>query len=345
MANKNDRMVVAYYHNEDAATYAAEELKKWDKANADIKLGAIAIVTLDPKTGKLEANEVGQRKAKGGALWGTAVGTVAGLMTGGLALIPAVLVGAGGGSAVGAMFHKKVGMSDEDREKMAANLRTGGAVLVAMADDFEVDETEAEMVRLGGSVTSYVLPEETRAAVTEAVEAQAEAVAAVDEAVEAVPEATAAAAAAVATAMPELVPEDAAAVAKIVAATNLSSEDAAKLHAAGIDKASALLGPAATPQGRKELADATGLSNATILAGVKKMDLMRIRGVGVKHGDLLLAAGVDTVPELAQRNPKNLHVTLGEVNADKHIVVDLPKEAEVADWVARAKAAPRIITY
>ena len=101
MANKNDRMVVAYYHNEDAAAYAAEELKLWDKANADIKLGAVAIVTLDPKTGELEANEVGQRKTKGGALWGTALGAVAGLMTGGLALVPAVLVGAGGGSAVG----------------------------------------------------------------------------------------------------------------------------------------------------------------------------------------------------------------------------------------------------
>ena len=119
---------------------------------------------------------------------------------------------------------------------MAANLRSGGAVLVAMADDFEVAATEAEMVRIGGSVTSYVLPEETKVAVAEAVEAQEEAAAAVDEAVEAVPEETAATEAAVAAAMPELVPEDAAAVAKIVAATNLSSEDAAKLHAAGIDK-------------------------------------------------------------------------------------------------------------
>jgi chlorosome envelope protein I len=78
---------------------------------------------------------------------------------------------------------------------------------------------------------------------------------------------------------------------------------------------------------------------------VKKMDLMRIRGVGVKHGALLLAAGVDTVPELAQRNPKNLHAALADVNAAKQIVVDLPKETEVADWVARAKAAPRIIMY
>lgn len=345
MANKNDQMVVAYYVNEDAAEGAAADLKQWDKANADIKLGAIAIVTLNPKSGEIEAKEVGQRKTKRGALWGTALGAAAGLMTGGLALIPAVLVGAGGGGVVGSMFHKKVGMTDEDREQMTANLRAGGALLVVMADDFEVEATKAEMVRGGGKVETFEMPEETAVAITEAAAAQAEAADAVDDAVAEVAEETAETEVAVAAAMPELSPEAAEAIAKIVAATGLSSEDAAKLNAAGVDKASALLGMAATPQARKELADATGLSNATILAGVKKMDLMRIRGVGVKHGALLLAAGVDTVPELAQRNPVNLHTALADVNAKKQIVVDLPKEAEVADWVARAKEAPRIISY
>jgi uncharacterized membrane protein len=393
MANKNDRMMVAYYANEGAAKKAAAELQQWDKANADVKLGAIAVVTLDPKTGKLDAKAVGERRTKSGTLWGTAVGAAAGLVTGGLALIPAMLLGAGGGSAVGAMSHKKVGMSDADREQMTANLRAGGAALIVMADIYEVNATKAELARNGGKVEAYEMPAETAAAITEAAEAQTEAAAAVDAAVadalpelapegteaqtvaaaavaaaavaalpegtEAQTEAAAAEAAAVeaeaeetaeterevATEMPELAPEGAEAVAKIVLATNLPSEDAAKLHAAGVEKASDLLGLAATPQGRKELADATGLSNATILAGVKKMDLMRMRGVGVKHGALLLAAGVDTVPELAQRNPKNLHAALANVNAEKQLVMDLPTEAEVAGWVEAAKAAPRIISY
>ncbi len=339
MANKNDRMVVAYYANEAAATNAAEVLQAWDTANREIKLGAIAIIRLDPKTGELEAKEVvGQRKTKSGALWGTAVGVAAGLLTGGLALIPAALLGAGGGSMVGAMYHKKVGVSDSDREELMTNLRAGGAALVVMADDFEVDATKREMARVGGKAEVYEIPTETVEAITEAAEAQAEAVEAVDEAVEEVAEETEETAAEVALDMPELAPEDATAVAKIVAATNLSSEDAAKLHAAGVDKASTLLVLASTPQGRRELGEATGLSNATILAGVKKMDLMRIRGVGVKHGALLLAAGVDTVPELAQRNPKNLHAALAVVNADKHIVADMPMEAEVVDWVRGPKS-------
>ena len=56
MANRNDRMMVAYYANDDAAKNAAAELQQWDKANADVKLGAIALVTLEPKTGKLNVD-------------------------------------------------------------------------------------------------------------------------------------------------------------------------------------------------------------------------------------------------------------------------------------------------
>jgi hypothetical protein len=280
-----------------------------------------------------------------GALWGTAVGAAAGLLTGGLALIPATLLGAAGGSAVGAMFHKKVGVSDADREQLMANLRAGGAALVVMADDFEVEATKAEMVRLGGKAEVFEMPAETVEAITEAAEAQAEAVEAVDEAVEEVAEETAETAIEVKQEMPELSPEEATAIAKIVAATDLSSEDAAKLYAVGVAKASTLLAVAATPQGRRELGESTGLSSATILAGVKKMDLMRIKGVGVKHGALLLAAGVDTVPELAQRNPQNLQAALEAVNAEKHVTNDIPPEYEVAKWVARAKEAPRIISY
>ena len=345
MANKNDRMVVAYYHNEDAARYAAEELKLWDKANADIKLGAIAIVTLDPKTGELKADEVGQRKTKGGALWGTALGAVAGLMTGGLALVPAVLVGAGGGGAVGAMFHKKVGMSDEDREKMAANLRSGGAVLVVMADDFEVEATEAEMVRLGGTVTSYVMPEETKVAIAEAVEAQAEAAAAVDEAVEAVPEETA---------------ETEAAVAAADAGAGAGRRGGGGEDRRGDQFELGRCGQAARSGHRQAFGAAGAGGDAAGAQGIGGRHRVEQRhDLGGREED-----GLDAHPRRRRETwraaagggrgyraragpaqPEESARGAGSVNADKQIVVDLPKEAEVADWVARAKAAPRIIMY
>ncbi len=54
---------------------------------------------------------------------------------------------------------------------------------------------------------------------------------------------------------------------------------------------------------------------------------------------------MDTVVELAQRNPENLHEKLLAVNAEKKLVRRVPSLAEVQDWVEQAKALPRVITY
>ena len=59
----------------------------------------------------------------------------------------------------------------------------------------------------------------------------------------------------------------------------------------------------------------------------------------------LEAAGVDTIPELAQRNAENLHAKLVEVNGEQNIVQKLPSAETVADWVAQAKELPRVITH
>jgi hypothetical protein len=48
------------------------------------------------------------------------------------------------------------------------------------------------------------------------------------------------------------------------------------------------------------------LSPKLILEWVNHADLMRVKGVGSEYADLLEAAGVDTVPELAQRNAASL---------------------------------------
>jgi predicted flap endonuclease-1-like 5' DNA nuclease len=135
------------------------------------------------------------------------------------------------------------------------------------------------------------------------------------------------------------------AAAHVAAVGSLSSEDAQKLQAEGIDKASKLLAQGATPAGRKELAEATGLGEEMILEAVKQLDLMRVKGVGVKYSALLLAAGVETVPDLARRNGANLTEKLAEVNASANICEDLPSQEMVTDWVAQAQDLPRMITY
>ncbi len=118
-----------------------------------------------------------------------------------------------------------------------------------------------------------------------------------------------------------------------------------KLRKAGIRSTAALLSAGATPEGRKRLAEKTGIGHEYILDWVNRADLMRIRGVGEEYSDLLERAGVDTVVELAQRNPENLYKALVEVNERERLVRRLPTPAQVADWIEQAKSLPRIVSY
>ena len=120
---------------------------------------------------------------------------------------------------------------------------------------------------------------------------------------------------------------------------------AQKLAEAGIATTTALLEKGATPQGRKMMATATEISSKLILRWVNMVDLFRVKGIGEEYADLLEAAGVDTVPELKQRNPDNLYTKMKEVNKEKKLVRNLPGLQRVKDWVAQAKALPRTITY
>lgn len=120
---------------------------------------------------------------------------------------------------------------------------------------------------------------------------------------------------------------------------------AAKLREAGIATIDALLEAGASPEGRQEIAERADISGKLILEWVNLADLFRIKGVGEEYSDLLEEAGVDTVPELAQRNAGNLWAKLVEVNGEKELVRRLPTQAQVADWIEQAKGLPRVITY
>ena len=120
---------------------------------------------------------------------------------------------------------------------------------------------------------------------------------------------------------------------------------AEKLNKAGIVTVIDLLRLGATRKGRAELVEATGIAAGLIMKWVNSADLFRVKGVGKQFGELLEAAGVDTVPELAQRNPVNLFNKLSEVNAEKKLAGRSPHESEVESWVTQAKKMPRIVEY
>ena len=134
-------------------------------------------------------------------------------------------------------------------------------------------------------------------------------------------------------------------MAKLSKVEGIGEVYAQKLRATGITTTQALLEKGASRQGRTEIAEKTGISGKLILEWVNHVDLFRIKGVGEEYSDLLEAAGVDTVPELAQRNPEHLHQKLVAVNQEKKLVRQLPTQSQVGDWIEQAKRLPRVITY
>ncbi|MHA1554621.1 MAG: DUF4332 domain-containing protein, partial [Alphaproteobacteria bacterium] len=87
-----------------------------------------------------------------------------------------------------------------------------------------------------------------------------------------------------------------------------------KLAQVGIKTTGVLLGRAATPKGRKALAEESGIDDGRILKFANLADLMRVKGVAIQYSELLEAAGVDTVKELRNRRADNLYAKMAEVN-------------------------------
>jgi len=132
---------------------------------------------------------------------------------------------------------------------------------------------------------------------------------------------------------------------KIIDIEGVGDVYAEKLTAVGIVKVDDLLQKCATPKGRAELAEQTGISDKLILRWTNHADLFRIKGVGPQFAELLEAAGVDTVKELRHRVPENLFQKLTETNEEKHLVRRVPAAIEVAKMVEQAKELEPVVTY
>ena len=259
MANENKHVVIAYYASQDEAEQVAQELKAWDKGNDDIKLGGIGILT--GENGNIKTRKVGRRATGTGAKWGLALGAVTGILSGGVTLIGGAVAGTAGGAVMGALFHKNLGLSDADKERLERQLQAGRAVLVVMADDFEVEPTKAQLAALGGQVEDYAVPEETMDKVEESV-------------------AVATVACAAATDVDERVPVDEEEIPMITGlngglrtVAGVGRVHSAALAGIGITTKQALLERGATPQGRADIAAQSHISEKLISKWVSTVDL------------------------------------------------------------------------
>ncbi|HED14846.1 MAG TPA: DUF4332 domain-containing protein [Gammaproteobacteria bacterium] len=132
---------------------------------------------------------------------------------------------------------------------------------------------------------------------------------------------------------------------KLVDIEGIGASYATKLSAVGVSSLEDLLQKGSDPKGRSSLADASGVSQKLLLKWINRADLSRIKGIATQYADLLEVAGVDTVPELAQRNPDNLCAKMVDVNTEKKLVRKTPSASQVSSWVAPAKSLPRAIHY
>jgi uncharacterized membrane protein len=330
MANKNKHVVIGFFPGKEAASEAVKKLKAWDKANDDIKLGGIGILMWE--NGKMKTRKVGNRAAGTGAKWGLILGAVTGILSGGVTLLGGALAGVAGGAVLGAMFHKQLGLTDADKQRLEQHLQGGGAAIVVMADESEVQPTMAELASLGGRVENYQVPEETMDQVEEStdiapVEGQAENH--VDE-------------------RAEVAEEDIPAIVGlkggIQTVEGVGPARAAALAAIGITTRQALLERGATAEGRAEIASQSQISEKLISRWVSITDLSRVGGIGAKNGSLLHAAGVATVGDLANQDPASLHERMTAANVDEKHVSAIPGAPQIEAWIGKAKELPQAVS-
>jgi predicted flap endonuclease-1-like 5' DNA nuclease len=118
---------------------------------------------------------------------------------------------------------------------------------------------------------------------------------------------------------------------------------AQKLATLGVSTTEQLLDGAGSASGRKKIAAEIGAPISQVLTWVNEADLMRVPGVAEGFSQLLEAAGVDTVKELAARNAENLTAKLAEVNGQLQLTGRVPTQEQVAGWIEAAKGlAPKV---
>ena len=124
---------------------------------------------------------------------------------------------------------------------------------------------------------------------------------------------------------------------KVIDIEGIGSNYAKRLEAMAIFTTDDLLLQGGTKKGRIGIHEVTGIPENLVLTWVNHADLHRINGVAGQTAELLEAAGVDTVRELAMRNADNLHAKLVETNEQFGLTGKVPSADTLATMIAEAK--------
>ena len=111
----------------------------------------------------------------------------------------------------------------------------------------------------------------------------------------------------------------------------------------GINTCARLLEQAGKAGARRALAERTGIDGELLLRLVQRADMARSNGIGAVFGMMLEELGIRQVDMLARQDPLELHAALKELNARERYARRSPTPEEVADWIAQARALPRLV--
>ena len=120
---------------------------------------------------------------------------------------------------------------------------------------------------------------------------------------------------------------------------------AAKLLAAGVDTAEALLERCRSRVARRRLAELCRIDADRLREWAGQADLLRVTGIGPHHAHRLTRAGCTTVPDLARRDPERLAEALKAQAGDEDRPAAAPGAGQVSDWVSAAGELGRMLRF
>ena len=153
------QVIFGIFSDEAAADAAVEALKTWDDDTIDIKLDLIGVLVLDDK-GQIKEHKLGRRSTGKGAGIGIVLAVIA---------PPTLLAGVVAGGVAAHFHHSGLGLSQEDRDRITAELAGGKAAVGILGPVVDAPPISAKLAFLGATPEAHDVSEEA----LEAVEAAA----------------------------------------------------------------------------------------------------------------------------------------------------------------------------
>jgi len=124
---------------------------------------------------------------------------------------------------------------------------------------------------------------------------------------------------------------------KISEFPGIDPNNVTRLREAGIENTDDLMRMWSDQPNRASLGEKTGLSAEQFTKLAAMARLARVKRVGAKYVEVLVAAGIDGPKSLFQFTPETLVKRLGEVVAEKNLTYPMPTPAEVGAWFVDVK--------